>query len=53
MRGRDYVIPQDVASVYIRVVEHRLLLAPEAQAPESGAAAILKQILAKTPAPKV
>ena len=53
MRGRDYVIPQDIASVYARTVEHRLLLAPEAQTPETGASAILKQILGRIPAPKV
>ena len=51
MRGRDFVIPQDVAAVYARVVEHRLLLAPEASG--EGAAGILKQILGRIPAPKV
>ncbi len=53
MRGRDFVIPQDVTSVYARTVEHRLLLAPEAQTPELGAGAILRQILARVPAPRV
>ena len=53
MRGRDFVIPQDAASVYARTVEHRLLLAPEAGTPDLGAAGILRQILARIPAPKV
>ena len=53
MRGRDFVVPQDVLTVYPRVVEHRLLLAPEAQTQGEGAASILKQIAARIPAPKV
>ena len=51
LRGRDFAVPQDVAAVYIRTVEHRLLLAPEAH--EIGGTHILKQILSSVPAPKV
>ena len=53
IRGRDYVIPQDVTSVYQRTIEHRLLLAPEAQANPNGAAEILRSIVKKIPEPKV
>ena len=51
LRGRDFVVPQDVAAVYVRTVEHRLQLAPEAK--EAGGAQLLKQIVAGVPAPKV
>ncbi|MBQ3955011.1 MAG: AAA family ATPase, partial [Clostridia bacterium] len=51
LRGRDFVVPQDVAAVYVRTVEHRLLLAPEAK--EAGGSQLLKQIVAGVPAPKV
>jgi MoxR-like ATPase len=52
LRGRDYVVPQDVQFVYPKTVEHRLLLAPEARTPDAGAA-LLKQIAARVPAPRV
>ena len=53
VRGRDFVVPQDVASVFSRVMEHRLLLAPEAKQDGGGAFGLLGQILNQTPAPKV
>ena len=53
MRGRDYVIPQDIAYTFPKTVEHRLLLAPEAQTADAGPDLLLKQIVAKTSAPKV
>ena len=52
VRGRDFVVPQDVASVFSRVMEHRLLCAPEAKQ-DGGAFGLLGQILNQTPAPKV
>ena len=52
LRGRDYVVPQDVLFVYPKTVEHRLLLAPEARTPDAGTA-VLKQIAARIPAPRV
>ena len=52
MRGRDYVVPQDILFVYAKTVEHRLLLAPEARTPDAGAS-VLRQIAAKLPAPRV
>ena len=53
MRGRDYVIPQDIAYTFPKTVEHRLLLAPEAQTADTGPDLILKQIVAKTSSPRV
>lgn len=53
MRGRDYVIPQDVSHTFPKTVEHRLLLAPETQNADAGPDLLLKQIVAKTSAPRL
>ena len=53
MRGRDYVIPQDVSYTFPKTVEHRLLLAPETQNADAGPDLLLKQIVAKTSAPRL
>ena len=47
------MIPQDVAYVFPKTVEHRLLLAPEAQTADTGPDLLLKQIVAKTSAPRI
>ena len=53
LRGRDYVVPEDVREVYPHVLAHRLLLSAAAQAQRSNAETILKQILQSHPAPKL
>ncbi len=53
MDGRDYVIPKDISTVFPRVLAHRLLLSPEADAGGVGAQQILREILRKVPAPRV
>lgn len=53
LRGRDYVVPEDVREVYPHVLAHRLLLSAAAQAQRSNAETILKQILQAHPAPKL
>ncbi len=53
LKGRDYVLPEDVRTVFIDTVSHRLLLAPEAEAKEITAEPLLREILRKTPAPKL
>ena len=53
LNGRDYVIPEDVQAVFAEVIEHRLLLAPEAEAKGIRGGKILREILRKTPAPKL
>ncbi|MBR4205942.1 MAG: MoxR family ATPase [Clostridia bacterium] len=51
IRGRDYVVPQDIVTVYARTIEHRLLLAPEAQ---SGSAdELLRGIVRSVPEPRI
>ena len=53
LKGRDYVTPEDVHTVFIDTVSHRLLLAPEADARDISAAKLLQDILRKTPAPRL
>lgn len=53
LKGRDYVTPEDVQTVFIDTVSHRLLLAPEAEARDISAEQLLQNILRKTAAPKL
>ena len=53
LQGRDFVTPDDVASVFSTTVAHRLLLTPEAEAKGLSAASILKEILDGAKAPKL
>ena len=53
LNGRDYVVPEDVQAVFAQVIEHRLLLAPEAEAIGISANKLLQEILRKTSAPRL
>ena len=53
LKGRDYVTPEDVQTVFVDTVSHRLLLAPEADARDISSAKLLQEILRKTPAPRL
>ena len=53
LRGRDYVIPADVREVFVNTVAHRLLLTGQAEGQGRTAEAILADILAATPAPRL
>jgi MoxR-like ATPase len=53
LRGRDYVTPRDVQEVFLRIIGHRLLLTPRAEATGITAVGILEDILQAVPAPKV
>ena len=53
LKGRDFVTPDDVKTVLIDTISHRLLLAPEAEARGISAATLLQEILRKTPSPKL
>lgn len=53
MRGRAYVIPEDVKYVLRDVAEHRILLNAKAKAAGIEAADVLSEICARTPAPKI
>jgi len=51
MRGRTYVIPEDVKEVAYDVLRHRLLLTYEAQAENVTTEQVIKEILQKIPVP--
>ena len=53
LRGRDYVVPRDVQEVFLRTVEHRLLLTPKAENSGITPESVLKKILNTVAAPKV
>ena len=45
MQGRDYVLPEDVTSVFSDVCAHRLILSPKARIAETSAAEVLEAVL--------
>ena len=51
LRGRTYVIPEDIKEVAYDVLRHRLLLTYEAQAENITTTNIIKEILQKIPVP--
>ncbi len=51
MDGRDYVLPEDVQSVFIDVCAHRLFLAPKAKIADTTAADILTDLLGQVRRP--
>lgn len=53
LNGRDYVLPDDVKTVFVGTVAHRLLLSSDAQAQGLPAEQLLKTLLDKVPAPGV
>lgn len=53
LRGRGYVIPEDVKFVLTDVAEHRLLLTPKAKAAGASAKDVLNEISARISAPKI
>ena len=53
MNGRDYVVPDDVKTVFAGTVAHRLLLSPDAQAQGQREEQILNTLLDRVPAPGV
>jgi MoxR-like ATPase len=51
--GRDYVIPDDLKLLAGSVLEHRLILSPEAQLRGGTASEVLESVLGKVPVPSV
>ena len=49
LRGRDYVIPEDIKTLVPLTLAHRVILAPEAELRGQTARTILEDILEKTP----
>ncbi|MBM7789009.1 AAA family ATPase [Tenggerimyces flavus] len=52
LRGRDYVLPQDVQEVALDVVPHRLVLSFDAVADGVSAAAVVDRVLQAVPPPR-
>ena len=53
LRGRGYVIPQDVREVFIHTVAHRLLLTPKAESLGVQPQQVLGEVLDAVSAPKL
>lgn len=53
MNGRDYVLPEDVQTVFVGTVSHRLLLSADAQSSGLSENKILSDLMAQVPAPGV
>jgi len=52
LSGRDYVVPQDVKDLAVRVLSHRLILAPDAGAYTQDAESLVARILDAVPVPR-
>ena len=52
MRGRPYVVPDDIKGLAVPVMAHRLILKPEPRIRGVTGMSIVEQILAKVPVPK-
>src|SRR5215216_419356 len=50
-QGRDYLLPDDVKVVVEQVVDHRLILAPEARAAGLSRTELVRQAVDRTPVP--
>lgn len=51
IRGRDYVIPEDIKTVGLTVLPHRVSLRPELWMTEHTAAATIRELLESVPVP--
>lgn len=53
IRGRDYVVPQDVVDVLPDVLRHRLVLTYDALADEVSADTVVRRVLEAVPLPRI
>ena len=51
MQGREYVIPEDIQTIWSPVMAHRLVLTSEARFQKKTAEGILEEMLSTTPVP--
>jgi MoxR-like ATPase len=51
LRGRDYVLPDDIKELAVPVLAHRMILSPEARLRGRTAAQLLEEIIAGVPVP--
>jgi MoxR-like ATPase len=52
LRGRSFVLPDDVKALYRPAMRHRVVLAPGAEVEGLTTHAVLEQVLARVPAPR-
>jgi len=52
MRGRDFVIPDDVQFVAFHVLNHRIILSPEAEMEGMDASVVIQEIIQKVEVPR-
>ena len=52
LNGRDYVVPDDVAQLASVVLEHRLILTPEAELDRFSSQQVIANVLASVPVPR-
>lgn len=53
LRGRDYVVPEDVQEVFVATIAHRLILSSKAEGRRLSAEKILSDIVRQVSAPKI
>ena len=53
LKGRDYVVPEDVAAVFPDVCTHRLMLNSKARMMETDARQVIDEIIKSVPMPSV
>ena len=53
LHRRDYVVPEDVAEIFLDVSAHRILLNAKARAGHMSAADVLKELLQKEKKPVI
>ena len=51
--GRDYVLPEDISTMFPDVISHRLVLNPKARVGHIKIEDVINQILERVPAPKL
>ncbi len=52
LRGRDFVIPDDVKALAVPALRHRVVLAPGAEIEGQTAEAVVSQVIEQVPAPR-
>jgi MoxR-like ATPase len=52
LRGRDFVIPDDVKTLAIPILRHRVLLRPEAEVEGIGVETVLRSLIDAQPVPR-
>jgi MoxR-like ATPase len=52
IRGRDFVVPDDIVEVVPHVLRHRIILAPEKEMEGTTADELIRQMIDKVPVPR-